>query len=53
MSVRVGIIGTGFARRVQLPGLRLVPDVRVTAVAGGRRANAEAAAREFAIPCVY
>ena len=52
MTVRVGIIGTGFARRVQLPGLRLAPEVRVTAVASGRPENAEATAREFAIPHV-
>ena len=52
MSVRVGIIGTGFARRVQLPALRLIPDVTVTAVASGRRANAETVAKEFAIPRV-
>src|SRR2546428_27454 len=53
MTVRVGVIGTGFARRVQLPGLRLVPEVRVTAVASGRRENAEATAREHAIPHVF
>ncbi|OLC77034.1 MAG: hypothetical protein AUH78_05240 [Gemmatimonadetes bacterium 13_1_40CM_4_69_8] len=53
MTVRIGIIGTGFARRVQLPGLGLVPGVRVTALASGRRANAEAAAREFGIPDVF
>jgi predicted dehydrogenase len=53
VTVRVGIIGTGFARRVQLPGLRLVPDVHVTAVASGRTENAEATAREFAIPHVF
>ena len=53
MTIRIGVIGTGFARRVQLPGLRLVPGVRVTAVASGRRANAEAAAREFGIPHVF
>ncbi|MGH7538153.1 MAG: Gfo/Idh/MocA family protein [Gemmatimonadales bacterium] len=49
MTVRVGIIGTGFARRVQLPALRLVPGVRVTAIASGRRANAETVAAEFGI----
>ena len=27
MNVRIGIIGTGFARRVQLPALQLVPGV--------------------------
>ncbi|HYS19910.1 MAG TPA: Gfo/Idh/MocA family oxidoreductase [Gemmatimonadales bacterium] len=53
MTVRIGVIGTGFARRVQLPGLRLVPGVRVTAVASGRRANAETVAREFGIPHVF
>ncbi len=53
MTVRVGIIGAGFARRVQLPGLALVPGVRVTAIASGRRANAEAVATEFQIPRVW
>jgi predicted dehydrogenase len=53
MTVRVGIIGTGFARRVQLPGLRLVPGVQVAAIASGRRRNAEAVAAEFGIPRVY
>lgn len=53
MTVRVGMIGTGFARRVQLPGLRLVPDVRVTAISSGRRANAELVAAEYGIPRVY
>ena len=38
---------------MQLPGLRLVPGVEVTAVASGRRANAEATAKEFGIPRVY
>jgi predicted dehydrogenase len=53
VTVRVGVIGTGFARRVQLPGLRLVPGVRVTGIASGRRANALACAREFDIPHVF
>ncbi len=52
MTVRIGLIGTGFARRVQLPGLKLVPGARVTAVASGRRANAEAVAREAGLPQV-
>jgi predicted dehydrogenase len=37
---------------VQLPGLALVSGVRVTAIASGRRANAEAVATEFQIPRV-
>lgn len=53
MTVRIGIIGTGFARRVQLPGLRLVPEAQVTAVASGRRANADQVAQEFNIPHVF
>lgn len=53
MTVRVGVIGTGFARRVQAPGLALVPGVAVTAIASGRRANAEAAARELGVPHVF
>jgi predicted dehydrogenase len=53
VTVRVGVIGTGFARRVQLPALRLVPDARVTAIASGRREHAAAVAAEFAIPRVY
>src|SRR5213596_3439840 len=48
-EVRVGFIGSGFARRVQLPGLRFVPGARATAVASSHRSNAEAAAREFGL----
>jgi predicted dehydrogenase len=53
VTLRIGIIGTGFAKRVQLPGLRLVPGVEVTAISSGRRANADAVAREFGIPHVF
>jgi predicted dehydrogenase len=53
MTLRLGLIGTGFARRVQLPGLRHVPGVAATAVASGRRANADAVAREFSIANVF
>jgi predicted dehydrogenase len=53
MTVRVGMIGSGFARRVQLPGLRLVPGAEVRAIASGRRVNAETVAAEFGIPRVY
>jgi len=53
MTLRIGIIGTGFARRVQLPCLRLVPGVQVTAISSGRRANADAVAAEYAIPQVF
>lgn len=53
MTLRIGIIGTGFAKRVQLPGLRLVSGVEVTAISSGKRANAEAVAREFGIAHVF
>jgi predicted dehydrogenase len=52
-DVRIGFIGSGFARRVQLPALGLVPGARATAIASGHRANAEAAAREFQLPHVF
>ncbi len=51
--VRVGIIGAGFARRVQLPGLSLVPGSKATAIASAHRANAEAVASDFGIPHVF
>ena len=53
MTLRIGLIGTGFAKRVQLPGLRLVPGALVTAIASGQRANADAVARESGIPHVF
>jgi len=52
-DVRVGFIGSGFARRVQLPALGFVPGAKPTAVASGRRANAEAVAREFGLRHVF
>jgi len=52
-AVRVGFVGAGFARRVQLPALALVPGTTPTAIASGNRANAEAVAREFGLPHVF
>ena len=52
-DVRVGFIGSGFARRVQLPGLAFVPGTKPVAIASGHRANAEAVAREFGLPLVF
>ncbi|HET8713931.1 MAG TPA: Gfo/Idh/MocA family oxidoreductase [Gemmatimonadales bacterium] len=52
-DIRVGFIGAGFARRVQLPALAFVPGARAVAIASGRRANAEAVAREFGLPHVF
>src|SRR5213595_2775389 len=53
MTVRIGFVGSGFARRVQLPALAFVPGASATAIASGHRANAEAAAREFGIAQVF
>ena len=52
-DVRIGFIGSGFARRVQLPALAFVPGAKATAIASGRRANAEAVAREFGLAHVF
>lgn len=48
-SIGIGIVGTGFARRTQLPAFAACEGARLAAVASGRRENAEAAAREFRI----
>src|SRR6185503_2974494 len=52
-DIRVGVIGSGFARRVQLPGLAHVPGTKPVAIASAHRANAEAVAREFELPYVF
>jgi Predicted dehydrogenases and related proteins len=48
-KIRIGIIGTGFARTVQIPALKKIPGVEVVSVASARREKAEAVAREFEI----
>src|SRR5438093_1750281 len=53
VTLRVGLIGTGFARRVQVPALRLVPGVAVTAIASGSLERARAVAAEFGIPSAF
>src|SRR6185369_6215167 len=50
--VRIGLVGTGFAEKVQLPALRHVDGARVVAVASGHRSSAERAAAGFGIPLV-
>jgi len=47
--IGVGLIGTGFARKTQIPGFRACEGARVVAIASAHRKNAEAAAREFDI----
>lgn len=48
-TIGVGIIGTGFARKTQIPGFRAAEGCRVVAIASAHLANAERAAREFGI----
>lgn len=45
-TIGIGIIGTGFARRVQIPAFLLCEDVRIVSVASHSLANAEATAIE-------
>jgi predicted dehydrogenase len=52
-TVRIGIIGTGFGQKVQVPGFRQVPGAEVVAICSGRPERAEAAARESGIPHAY
>jgi predicted dehydrogenase len=49
MTVRIGIIGTGFAEKVQMPALGHVEGARVVAVASGHRESAERSAAAFGI----
>ncbi len=48
-TVGIGIIGTGFARRVQIPAFLACGNTKVVSVSSGSAANAEATAREFGI----
>jgi len=48
-KVGIGIIGTGFARRVQIPAFLASEKARVVSVASGRLENAESTAKEFEI----
>lgn len=48
-TVGIGIIGTGFARKVQIPAFLTCDGARVVSVASGRLKNAEETAREFNI----
>lgn len=48
-KVGVGIIGTGFARRVQIPSFLACENAFIASVASGKLANAESTAREFGV----
>ena len=48
-KVGVGIIGTGFARKVQIPAFAACENAEVVSVASGSLANARSTAEEFGI----
>lgn len=48
-KVGIGIIGTGFARKVQIPCFLECENASIASVASGKLENAESAAREFDI----
>jgi predicted dehydrogenase len=50
VGLRVGLIGTGFGLKVQLPGLVQVPGIEVTGICSARLERAEAVSRDFSIP---
>ena len=49
-TVGIGIIGTGFARKVQIPAFQSCDIARIVSVASGSVENARATAEEFGIP---
>ena len=51
-TIRIGIIGAGFARTTQIPGFKAVENARVVAITSAHREHAEEVAREFDIPHV-
>jgi predicted dehydrogenase len=48
-TIRIGIIGAGFARTTQIPGFQNCKGARVTAIASAHRERAAEVAREFDI----
>jgi predicted dehydrogenase len=48
-TVGIGIIGTGFGRKVQIPSFLECGEARIVSVASGHAENAESAAKEFGI----
>ncbi len=45
-TIGIGVIGTGFARKVQIPAFLACESVKIASVASGNMANAEATAEE-------
>ncbi|QDF00169.1 Gfo/Idh/MocA family protein [Myxococcus xanthus] len=51
-TVRMGVIGAGFARTTQIPALRALPGVEVVSLASARREKVEEAGRQLGVPHV-
>lgn len=49
-TVKIGFIGTGFARKVQIPSFLECEGAEIISVASGHLENAERAAKQFNIP---
>jgi len=48
-TIRIGIVGAGFARSTQIPGFEACAGARIIAIASARREHAEEVARDFGI----
>jgi predicted dehydrogenase len=48
-TIRIGIVGAGFARTTQIPGFKNCDGARIVAISSAHREHAEEVAREFAI----
>lgn len=48
-KVRIGIIGTGFAKTVQIPAFHQIENVEIVSIASAHAENAEMTARDFGI----
>jgi predicted dehydrogenase len=49
-KIGIGFIGTGFARKVQIPAFKMCENAEIVSVSSANLANAESTAREFNIP---
>jgi predicted dehydrogenase len=53
MSIKIGIIGAGFAKAAYLPALKHIDNVEVIAISSARLENAKSCAEEFKISNYY
>lgn len=49
-KIGIGFIGTGFARKVQIPAFKMCENAEIISVSSASLANAESTAKEFNIP---